>query len=99
MIDSEGRIYRHVYGSDFEAPALVEPLKDLMFGRRVDLTNIAGLIDRVRLFCTFYDPASERYKFDYSIFISITIGMLSIIALATILITAWRRSRDLERKA
>ncbi len=98
VIDSEGRIYRHVYGSDFEAPALVEPLKDLMFGRRVDLTNIAGLIDRVRLFCTFYDPASERYKFDYSIFISITIGMLSIIALATILITAWRRSRDLERK-
>jgi protein SCO1/2 len=92
VVDPEGRVYRHVYGADFEAPALVEPLKELVFGGAADFVSLEGLINRVRLFCTLYDPASERYKFDYSIFISMTVGLLTMIGIAAILVVAWRRS-------
>lgn len=99
VIDPEGRVYRHVYGADFDAPALVEPLKDLMYGRQAGFAGLEGLVERVRLFCTYYDPSSERYKFDYSIFISMAVGLLSMLGFATILVNAWRRSRRDRRRA
>ena len=30
--------------------------------------------DRIRLFCTVYDPASQSYRADYSLFVGIAIG-------------------------
>ena len=89
VLDRDGRVYRQVYGADFEPPAVVEPLKDLVFGRQVPITSLAGLVDRVRLFCTLYDPASERYRFDYSIFIALAIGGLSLLGIAAFLLRSW----------
>jgi protein SCO1/2 len=89
IVDPEGRVFAQVYGSDFEAPALVEPLKALAMnevGARVDLDAI---IERVRLFCTFYDPASGRYAFDYSFFISIAVSGLILLSLAAILLRSF----------
>ena len=97
VIDRQGLVFRHVYGDDFDAPALVEPLKDLVFGRQGNLVSLDGLINRIRLFCTLYDPASERYRFDYSIFIAIAIGGLSLASIAVFLafnlVRAQRRER------
>jgi len=92
VLDAEGRVYRQVYGGSFEPPALVEPLKELVFGRRAAAGTLGGWVDRVRLFCTLYDPASGRYRFDYSIFIGAGIGILSLGAVAVFVIRAWRRS-------
>jgi protein SCO1/2 len=99
VIDAEGLVYRQVYGSDFSAPAVVEPLKDLVFGRQGDLTSVAGLINRVRLFCTLYDPSSERYRFDYSIFIALAVGSVALGAIGLILLRALLRTRRREESA
>lgn len=95
LIDPEGRVYRQVYGTDFAPPSLVEPMKELIFKRRSELTSVAGLVNRVRLFCTIYDPASGRYRFDYSLFITLIIGTLSLGAVAAVMVRAWWRSRRL----
>jgi len=92
IVDQEGVIYRQVYGGDFEVPAIVEPLKQLVFGRRSDWTSLDGLINRVRLFCTLYDPRSERYRFDYSVVIGLVIGAVSLSAVAVFLVREWRRN-------
>ena len=34
---------------------------------------------KVRLFCTIYDPAADRYRFDYSIFIQLIVGTVIIL--------------------
>jgi protein SCO1/2 len=95
MIDRDGRIYRQVYGADFEIPAVVEPLKDLVFGRNSAITDFDGLVDRIRLFCTVFDPLRDRYRFSYAIFVSIIGGMLSLGAVGFVLLRAvirlWRR--------
>jgi len=95
LIDPEGRVYRQVYGTTFAPPSLVEPMKELIFKRRSELTNVDGLINRVRLFCTIYDPASGRYRFDYSLFITLIVGTVSLGAVATVAGRAWWRSRRL----
>jgi protein SCO1/2 len=91
VIDQEGTIYRQIYGGVFEAPALVEPLKDLVFGRRSDWTSIEGLVNRVRLFCTLYDPRTGGYRFDYSPFVGMAIGLLALAGVAGFALREWRR--------
>ncbi len=97
VIDAQGRVYRQVYGAQFNAPALVEPLLELVYGRAAEAGRLESLVNRVRLFCTYYDPASERYRFDYAIFIALAVGAGSLIGLGTILVRAWLRTRPNER--
>ncbi|MHA1113829.1 MAG: SCO family protein [Alphaproteobacteria bacterium] len=97
IIDADGLIYRHIYGSDFGPPALVEPLKDLVYGRPRAQGTLSGLIDRIRLFCTLYDPRTERYRFSYSVFIGIAIGFMILATVAVILIRGWWRQWRLKQ--
>ena len=80
IIDAQGKVYRQVYGEVFDTPLLIEPLKELILGRpQPNQTLISDLINKVRFFCTNYDPASDSYHFDYSLFIGMLIGALIII--------------------
>ena len=93
IVDAEGVVYRQVYGADFDAPAFVEPLKELVF----DTPRAAGLlthwVDTFKLFCTVYDPTSGRYNFDYSIFMTILVGVLCLGAILTFIVREWRHAQ------
>ncbi len=91
VVDAEGRIYRQVYGDNFEPPALVEPLKELVFGTGIKSGSVSGWAEGIRLFCTVYDPASGRYRFDYSLFVTLIVGVMSLGAVAVFIVRAWRR--------
>jgi len=94
LIDSEGRVHGHVYGANFEVPALVEPLKALVLRQDTALTDVAAVIRRVTLFCTFFDPRSGRYAVDYSFVISLAVGGLALFGLAVFLLrTLWAMHR------
>jgi len=82
VIDRDGVVYSQVYGVTFELPWLVEPLKDLVFNRSSSGGHLfGGLIDKVKLFCTVYDPATGRYRFDNSLFVQIAVGATMILAI------------------
>jgi protein SCO1/2 len=84
LVDREGVIYRQVYGAAFELPALVEPLKELVYNRpQHGAPLVASLVDRIRLFCTVYDPSTGRYRFDYSLFVQIAVGGIFLLVLGT----------------
>jgi protein SCO1/2 len=93
VVDADGIIYRQVYGENFETPALVEPLKELVF----DTPRSAGIVQHwvgtFKLFCTVYDPSTGRYAFDYSIFMSIFVGVLCLGSIATFVAREWKHAR------
>jgi protein SCO1/2 len=93
VLDSDGKIYRQVYGMSFDTPLLVEPLKELVFGQPVAASFLAGLGNKIKLFCTVYDPSSDRYRFDYSIFIGLFIGLSSLGFIGFLVVREWRRQR------
>ena len=94
IIGPDGRVYRQVYGDSFDPPILIEPIKDLVFGRfRNDLLSLDGLVRQVRLVCTVYDPATGRYRFNYSIFIGGSVGVLCLGAVAIVLVRGLLQSR------
>ncbi|MDH5394745.1 MAG: SCO family protein [Gammaproteobacteria bacterium] len=94
VIDADGVVYRQVYGEVFDTPLLVEPLKELILGRpQPNQTLISDLINKVRFFCTNYDPASDSYHFDYSLFIGMLIGAIIIVLIILFLIKEYRDGR------
>lgn len=95
VVDREGVIYSQVYGVTFELPWFVEPLKDIVFNRPSSNGHLfAGIIDRVKLFCTVYDPTTGRYRFDNSLFLQIAIGALCVLATMVYLFRElWLRRR------
>ena len=91
VLDRQGRVFQQIYGANFSSPALVEPLRAIYNAAPININNPLALIDRIKLFCTFYDPTRDSYSVDYSIIFSLVIGGLSLLGLATILIRALLR--------
>ena len=92
VLDADGKVYRQVYGVKYEPPLLVEPLKELVFGKRKEASLVEGWINNIRLFCTIYDPHSGRYDFDYSIFIAVGMGIIILGTIAFFIIRIWRQN-------
>jgi protein SCO1/2 len=78
IVDSAGRVYRQVYGEEPEARQIVEPLRELLAGAQAPALALAPVFEKIRLWCTVYDPASGRYRLDYALFIEILTGLTVI---------------------
>lgn len=94
IVDRDGVIYSQVYNGVFELPWLVEPLKDLVFNRPQSAHNLfSGMVDKVKLFCTVYDPNTGHYRFDYSLFVQMAIGAMAVLGIITYLFVEFLRAR------
>jgi protein SCO1/2 len=94
IVDQRGRIFRQVYGPDFEPPLIVEPLKSLLLGSTTVASPAADWFNTVRLICTTYDPKSGRYRFDYSLILEIVIGLSCTLAISIFVVRAWKQTRS-----
>ena len=92
IIDADGKIYRQVYGITFPTPQLIEPLKELVFGTPREQSSLSHLGNRIRLFCTVYDPATDNYYIDISVFIGTIVGVITSLVFGRVLIKEWRKS-------
>lgn len=93
IVGADGRIYRQVYGVDVETTAIVEPLKELVFNTPREAGFVEHWVSTFKLFCTVYDPNTNRYRFDYSIFMAIVVGILSLGLIGTFIAKEWARAR------
>jgi protein SCO1/2 len=98
VVDRDGVVYRQVYGVTFELPWLVEPLKQLVFNRPQSAGHVLdSFIDRIKLFCTVYDPSSGRYEFDRSLFFRFFAGLTMVLGIALYLFREFRAARHENR--
>ena len=94
VIDADGKVYRQVYGQVFDTPLLVDPLLELVLGRpKPEQSFLSGLSDKIKLFCTTYDPRSDGYYFNYSFFIEIFVGFTVILAIVTFMRRELRKKK------
>lgn len=93
ILDSDGKVYRHVYGEDFPLQVFIEPLKESIFGLVASSLSIQSLTDRIRFICTVYDANVGRYRTSYAVFIGIGVGALSLLLSGWVVASAWRGAR------
>ncbi len=93
LLDAEGVVRAQLYGDALQARELVEPLKRLLEGRARE-AGLAGVWDKVKLFCTVYDPRSGRYRLDYSLFVELFAGATILLGIAGYLAVSGRGRRS-----
>ena len=60
-------------------------------------TILDDLVNRVRFFCTTYDPRNDAYRFDYSLFLGMLIGASIILSAIWFMISETRKRNRLRR--
>jgi protein SCO1/2 len=82
IVDADGVVYRQVYGETFELPLFVGPLKELRSGQVSQAVTVANVWEKVKLYCTVYDPTTGGYRLNYSLFVEIFAGLTTFAGLA-----------------
>jgi protein SCO1/2 len=90
IVDAGGIVRGQVYGDAFEPRMLVEPLKELLSGQGRS-AGFTGVWDRVKLFCTVYDPGTGGYRVNYSLFVEIFAGATVLVGIAWFVLREHRR--------
>ena len=82
VLDGNGRIHSQVYGDDFSADRLGEPLRLLLRDQPLPpRVGLADIVDRVRVLCSVYDPATGTYRVSYALAFEIAGGITFAIAM------------------
>jgi len=93
IVDADGAVYRQVYGENFDLPMLVGPLKELLSGQASRAFTPSNLWEKVKLYCTVYDPLSGGYRANYSLFFEVFAGLTTLGAIAAFIGRELRRGR------
>lgn len=93
ILDRDGRVYRQVYGEQFEAPLFTGPLVQLAKNAPVEQDTLEAAWEKLKILCTVYDPNAGRYKLDYRILIELFAGATVLLAGITWVALAWRRKK------
>lgn len=90
VVDADGVIYRQVYGENFDLPMLVQPLKELLSGQASRNLTLENMWEKVKLYCTVYDPHSGGYRVNYSLFFEIFAGLTTLAVMLWFIVRTWR---------
>jgi protein SCO1 len=92
LVGPDGDVLQQIYGIEFDMPVLVEPLKKLVAGNYSDQGFLQDITRQIKLFCTVYDPAQDKYRFDYSLIVGSIIGFCCVGLVGYHLVREWRYS-------
>jgi protein SCO1/2 len=101
LVDAGGRLVAQVYGDDFSADRLGEPLRRLLKDQPLPpQLSLADIVERVRLLCSVYDPATGTYRVSYALALEVAGGITFVLAMLWFAAAEWlarRRARRLLR--
>jgi protein SCO1/2 len=98
LVDPQGRVAQQVYGSELSADALGEPLTLMLANAPLPLrSSFGGLIGRLRVLCTVYDPATGSYRVDYSLALEVAGGLTFAMTMLIYFLNEWRQRRAARR--
>ena len=94
LLDAQGRVYRQIYGEQLHAASIGEPLAQLLRNAPVPQQfRLEDLIDRVRILCTDFDPATGKYRFKYGLLLEVAGGLTFALAMGWFFFAEWRARR------
>jgi protein SCO1/2 len=93
-------VYRQIYGEDYSANDLTEPLKQLITGTPVaDTASLSAIIEQVRILCSVYDPRTGKYRVRYGLVIEIAGGATFLLWIIWFFLSEWLTRRRSARRS
>jgi protein SCO1 len=98
LLDAEGRVYRQIYGDQLNAASIGEPLAQLLRNAPAPQRfQLEELIDRVRILCTEFDPATGKVRVKYGLLLEIAGGATFALTMLWFFLAEWRERRRARR--
>ena len=98
IVDANGRLVAQVYGDDFSADRLGEPLRRLLADQPLPAQlSLADIVEKVRVLCSVYDPRTGTYRVSYALAFEVAGGVTFAIAMLWFFALEWRERRRLRR--
>jgi len=90
IIDSGGKIYKHIYGTNITGNDVLLPLKELLENKKEGrvLRSSDRWIDRLIYLCSSYEESTQTYRINY---LYILIVLLQILSFFVFIIFIWKR--------
>lgn len=92
FVDAQGKVYRQIYGEEIDNRTLLEPLREMIYNIKTAEPGLAGLSNKVKLFCTIYDPKAGKYKVSYNYFYGVGAGVFISLLILWWIIVQYRHS-------
>lgn len=92
FVDGEGKVYRQIYGDEFENKTLLVPLKDMIYNIQTAEPGLAGFSNELRLYCTIYDAKTGKYVVNYGYVYATILGVLISLLITWWIVHEYRRS-------
>jgi len=92
FVDGQGKVYRQIYGEEFNNKTLLEPLREMIYNIKTAEPGLAGFSNKVKLFCTEYNERTGKYEVSYSYFYAIGGSVLISLLITWWLVVEFRRS-------
>jgi protein SCO1/2 len=99
FIDQEGRVYRQIYGEEFLNKTLLEPMRDMIYKIQTSESGLAGVVNKVKLFCTVYDTKTGKYVVNYNEIYGFGWGFFVSFLVIWWIVVEYRRSPKREHPA
>lgn len=94
LLDAGGRVYRQIYGDQLNAASIGEPLAQLLRNAPAPAQfRLEDLIDRVRVLCTEFDPATGKVRIKYGLLLEVAGGLTFALTMGWFFFAEWRARR------
>ncbi len=94
IVDKNGQIYKQVYGLDFKPAEILEPVTQSVNMIRPPGAKPLSIIERIKLICYKYDEKTGKYRLDYGLIVTISIGaVLQTLTIGWFIYLLWGKKR------
>jgi len=92
FVDAQGKVYSQIYGEEFPNKTLLEPMRDMIYNIKTAEPGLAGVANKVKLFCTVYDPKTGKYVVNYNEILGFGWGFFVSLLVIWWIVVEYRRS-------
>ena len=91
VVDTEGKVYKQIYGIDFKPKTVLESI-DMAIEQKKLWVRFINIMDAIKAFCYTYDAKTGRYAPNSAMLMPMILGGLAQIFIIALLIYIFRRA-------
>jgi len=90
VVDTEGKVYKQIYGIDFKPKAVLESI-DMAIEQKKLWVRFINIMDAIKAFCYTYDAKTGRYVPNLAMLLPVILGAIAQLFIVALLVYIFRR--------
>ena len=93
VVDTEGKVYKQIYGIDFKPKTVLESI-DMAIEQKKLWVSFINIMDAIKAFCYTYDAKTGRYVPNSAMLLPVILGAIAQLFIVALLVYIFRRANQ-----